>query len=421
MVIACSPVFPATCPASRGTSPAIGSANAHSRDFAPLPRAAPQSRYPAPAISRDNCPSTVNSPHPAAACSPPPACQSPACRHSPYAALPPARGRLRTDYSRNFAQFPLAGAADKEKCRPGPPAAPAPQPASFAKPAASATQIAETPSHFRAAPLASQFAPIALPAKPQSVTTAPGLLDDFSAPPPPCSIHATPALPPRRRRKTPHATPAPPILPPSHPEKSSRAVHSERSFRTSQLRAAGRRQHLSQILLRVEQSILGGRLGNLQHARDLRVAEPFHLIQQKYIALMLRQCGDGPLQRQPQGRMRTGRARFQRRGILAGVIDDILPAPHAPPSHVVASIHQYAKRPGNERRLPAKTINPPLHFQKCFLHRVFRITRRRQQIARQVFHPRALLPVQLLVRVQVAPLARRSQRQILGIRRRVRG
>src|SRR5271166_5927072 len=291
MVIACSPKFPATCPASRGTWPAIDSANAHSPDSAPLPNAAPRWRYPAPAISRDNCPSTVNSPHPAAACSPPPACRSPACKHSPYAALPPAHDHLRTDYSRNFAQFPLAGAAGKEKRRPGPPAAPAPQPAPFAKPAVSATQIAETPSHFRAAPLASHFAPIA-PAKPQSVTTALGLLDDFSAPPPPCSIHATPALPPRKLHRRPRAHPAPPILPPSHPEKSSRAVHSERSFRTSQLRAAGRRQHLSQILLRVEQSILGGRLGNLQHARDLRVAEPFHLIQQKYIALMLRQRGD---------------------------------------------------------------------------------------------------------------------------------
>jgi len=46
-----------------------------------------------------------------------------------------------------------------------------------------------------------------------------------------------------------------------------------------------------------------------------------------------------------------------------------------------------------------KEGDAPLHFQKGFLHRVFRVARRAQQMTRQVLHPRALQAIQLLVRL----------------------
>src|SRR5271168_1485772 len=228
-VIACSPEFPATCPASRGTWPAVDSANARSRGSARLPLAVRRWRCPTPAVSRGNRPSAEILPHRAAASLPPPAYRSPACTRSPCAALPKASDRSAVDSSPRFqllqARFQFADSARRDTRHRASWPTPAPQPSPFATPTTSANRSPETPSATRAlrlvqvvlqilAPLAP---PAASPATPRCASTAPDPRNNPAAPQPRCSIPATRALPPRTLGKTPRAARAPPILPACHP------------------------------------------------------------------------------------------------------------------------------------------------------------------------------------------------------------
>src|SRR5260370_13328272 len=85
-------------------------------------------------------------------------------------------------------------------------------------------------------------------------------------------------------------------------------------------------------------------------------------------------------------------------------------------SRVIACVHQDAKGPGDETRLPAKTADAALHLQKSFLHRVFRVGRAAKNVASEVFHARAMKRIQALVRMQIARPPARGQRRILPSR-----
>src|SRR6267142_5937856 len=108
------------------------------------------------------------------------------------------------------------------------------------------------------------------------------------------------------------------------------------------------------------------------------MAEPFNLVEQEDVALMARQFSQGAFKRKPKRGMSDSGARLGTRcGILSLLI--VLRGnfffPQAATACVVACVHQNAKGPGNEARLPAKTRDAALHFQESFLHGVFGICR----------------------------------------------
>src|SRR6267378_8481762 len=97
------------------------------------------------------------------------------------------------------------------------------------------------------------------------------------------------------------------------------------------------------------------------------MAESFDLVEQEDVALMARQFSQGAFKRKPKRGMRDSRARLGTRcGILPLLIvlrgNFFFPQTAAP--RVIAGVHQNAKGPGNEARLPAKTGDAALHFQE---------------------------------------------------------
>src|SRR5258705_6127591 len=83
-------------------------------------------------------------------------------------------------------------------------------------------------------------------------------------------------------------------------------------------------------------------------------------------------------------------------------------------SQVGEGYNQDAERPGDKRRLPAKTGDASLDFQEGFLHGVFGIRLRTKKIARQILHARSLPLIESLVAWQVAAEAGRCHGRVLG-------
>src|SRR5258705_12828239 len=76
-------------------------------------------------------------------------------------------------------------------------------------------------------------------------------------------------------------------------------------------------------------------------------------------------------------------------------------------SQVGEGYNQDAERPGDKRRLPAKTGDASLDFQEGFLHGVFGIRLRTEKIARQILHARSLPLIEALVALHVSAEAGR--------------
>src|SRR5271167_1864135 len=206
-----SPELPAASPAFPDTSPATGAANARWMDYF-LPGPATH-RWPNPAPSTFPCNSTsaVNPRYLVAASSPLPAFQSHRRTPAPFVPLLPApRSSAIDPYP---SSLPVCRAACIQNRRPLRAPRPSPPQAPSATPPATTANSKKHPSNSCAA-----FLPhLAESAHFQSVSTEPGHPNNPAAPRPPCSVPSTPALPPHIPRNSPHASPAPPTLPPFHP------------------------------------------------------------------------------------------------------------------------------------------------------------------------------------------------------------
>src|SRR5882762_8985021 len=135
------------------------------------------------------------------------------------------------------------------------------------------------------------------------------------------------------------------------------------------------------------------------------MSESFDLVEQEDVALMARQFSQGAFQRKPKCGMSDSGARLGTRcGILSlwVVFRGNFFFSQAATACVVACVHQDAKGPGNEARLPAKTRDAALYLQESFLHGVFGICRAAQNVARKILHARPLQGIQALVGTQVA-------------------
>src|SRR5882757_10514622 len=130
------------------------------------------------------------------------------------------------------------------------------------------------------------------------------------------------------------------------------------------------------------------------------MAESFDLVQQEDVALMARQFSQGAFKRKPKRGMRDSRARLGTRcGIFSlwVVLGCNFFLAQAATARVIAGVHQDAKGPGNEARLPAKTGNAALHFQESLLYGVFGICRAAQNVACKILHARPMQRVEALV------------------------
>src|SRR5208283_5136913 len=196
------------------------------------------------------------------------------------------------------------------------------------------------------------------------------LPDNRAIPPPPRSKTSTRESPPHKPGNCRHAPPVPPILRPNHPKIYVRDRCKKCSLATC-FRSPRSRQHAAQIFLCLKKCVLGSRFADVQRRRDFRVPESFHLIQQKYIALVLCQLRQRTFQSHPKGRVRTRCARLRPRNGSVHIILHLFFAPHSAPPQVMACVHEYPERPGYECGLPSKTSYTPLDFQECVLHGVF--------------------------------------------------
>src|SRR5260370_27622225 len=183
-------------------------------------------------------------------------------------------------------------------------------------------------------------------------------------------------------------------------------------------------QNLAKVFLRLEKRVLRGRFRDFQHLGNLGVAKPLHFVEQKNIALMARQLGQGALQRQAEGWVRAWGSRLGSWGrILAFIVrrDFFLAQPAA--ARVVTSVHQDAKGPCDKTRLASKTADASLYLEKRLLHRIFGIGGAAQYVARQILHPCAVQCIETFVGAQITRLARRRQREVFrshNVRRWVR-
>src|SRR5438445_12029252 len=103
------------------------------------------------------------------------------------------------------------------------------------------------------------------------------------------------------------------------------------------------------------------------------MTKTFDLVQEKNIALVLRELGQRALQRQAESRMCPRRAGLKSWRLLGIFVCDFFFAQPAAP-RVVASVNQDPVGPGDKTRLPAKAGDAAMHFQKRLLHRVFRVS-----------------------------------------------
>src|ERR1700741_2957661 len=99
------------------------------------------------------------------------------------------------------------------------------------------------------------------------------------------------------------------------------------------------------------------------------MAETFDLVQEKNIALVLRELGERALQRHAERRMCSRSAGLMARRLLGILVRDFFFAQPAAP-RVVAGVNQDPIGPSDETRLAAKAGDAALHFQERLLHGV---------------------------------------------------
>src|SRR5882762_2071205 len=112
--------------------------------------------------------------------------------------------------------------------------------------------------------------------------------------------------------------------------------------------------------------------------------------------------------------MSAGSAEFHARRQRVHVFIHMVFSTNAAAAQIVAGVDQDTERPGDKRRLPAKTRDASLDFQEGFLHGVFGIRLRTEKIARQILHARSLPPIEALVALQVSAEAGRRHGRVLG-------
>src|SRR5260370_7540978 len=144
------------------------------------------------------------------------------------------------------------------------------------------------------------------------------------------------------------------------------------------------------------------------------MAEPFHLVQQKNVALVSCKLRKRPFECHPEGRMRSRCPRLGAPRLLGIVARNFLLAQPATPS-VVAGVNQDPVRPRDEARLAPKAGNAPLHLQEGLLYGILGVNGIAQDIPRQVLHARAMHGVQTLVAPQVSAPAPPNQSAILTL------
>src|SRR5437016_2714900 len=138
------------------------------------------------------------------------------------------------------------------------------------------------------------------------------------------------------------------------------------------------------------------------------MAETFDLVQEKNIALVLRELGERTLQCHAERGMRYRRAGLIARRLLAIFIGDFFLAPPAAP-RVVAGVNQNPIGPSDETRLAAKAGDAALHFQEGLLHGIFSVDGIAKNIPRKILHARAMYRVETLIGAQIAGPAGRGQ------------
>jgi hypothetical protein len=130
------------------------------------------------------------------------------------------------------------------------------------------------------------------------------------------------------------------------------------------------------------------------------VAEAFHLVQKKNVALVPRQFFQRALQGHPQCGMCSRRPRLHSRRFLRIVVRDFFLS-HPAASRVVARVNQDPVGPGDETRLPAKAGDAALYLQEGFLYGILGVSAAAKNIPSQVPHARAMNRVQPLVSAQI--------------------
>src|SRR5260370_6065573 len=144
------------------------------------------------------------------------------------------------------------------------------------------------------------------------------------------------------------------------------------------------------------------------------MAETFHLVQEKNVALVSCKLRKRPFECHPEGRMRSRCPRLGAPRLLGIVARNFLLAPPATPS-VVAGVNQDPVRPRYEARLAPKAGNAPLHLQEGLLYGILGVNGIAKDIPRQVLHARAMHGVEALVSAQVSGPAPGSQCGILTL------
>src|SRR6266481_2656738 len=138
------------------------------------------------------------------------------------------------------------------------------------------------------------------------------------------------------------------------------------------------------------------------------MAETFHLVQEKNVALVSCKLRKRPFECHPEGRMRSWCARLVARRLPGIVARNFLLAQPAAPS-VVAGVNQDPVRPRYEARLAPKAGNAPLHLQEGLLYGILGVNGIAQDIPCQVLHARAMHGVQTLVGARIPGPASSSQ------------
>jgi len=121
---------------------------------------------------------------------------------------------------------------------------------------------------------------------------------------------------------------------------------------------------VAEILFGLEECVLGSGLGDFQHAGNFRVTKAFHFIEQENIPLVGCKAPERAFQRHAKRRMCAGSTEFHARRQRVHVFIHAVFSTNAAAAQIVAGVDQDAKRPGDKRRLPAKTGDASLDFQE---------------------------------------------------------